>query len=384
MADADAGQPSASSRAGSAYAEDLDLDDVPSLDPALQLGRGALGDDAAAGDHGDPVAQLVRLEHVVRGEEHGRACSTRPATVAAARARRPGRCRWSARRGRAPRARAAGRGRCAAAAACRASSPRPVPARGRSSPTRSSSSPIRALLARGHAVQLGEVPQVVAAPTAARRGRGRRRRRSRPPAHLARRRRPRRGRARGPAPGRQQQRDEHLDGRGLAGAVGPEEAEQLASLHLEVDAAHRLDPLDDAEHAGAGLVGASQVVDLDDRVAHWASSSAVRARSTRTRCRRDRRARPRTLPGPWPTEARVAPSASRRATSAAWSSGRRSMCSLFFVDLSSGALMNSRSGETPSSGLPSGGSRTDFVRAVVGRPPDPTRTPRTARSAAGR
>src|SRR5262249_36977517 len=72
---------------------------------------------------------------------------------------------------------------------------------------------------------------------------------------------------------------------------------------------------------------------------------------------------------------RLAPSPMSRSTSAAWSSGRRSKCSGFLPtptgsDVSedplmpalpgvgSGTRMNSRSGLTPSSGLPSGGSRT--------------------------
>ena len=100
----------------------------------------------------------------------------------------------------------------------------------------------RLLLARRHAVQLGEVAQVVRARTAARRGPGRRRRRSRSagdlagvvdhvvPEHA--------GRARG----RQQQGDQHLDGGGLAGAVRPQQPEQLAALDREVDAADRVRP----------------------------------------------------------------------------------------------------------------------------------------------
>ena len=92
----------------------------------------ALGDDPAAGDDGDPVAQLVGLEHVVGGEQHGRAAlDAGRRRWCAARGRRPGRCRCAARRGTAPRAGAAGRGRCAAAAACPASSPRPAPSPGR-------------------------------------------------------------------------------------------------------------------------------------------------------------------------------------------------------------------------------------------------------------
>ena len=43
------------------------------------------------------------------------------------------------------------------------------------------------------------------------------------------------------AGGDRQQRGEHPHGRRLAGAVGPEEAEDLAGVDVEVDAAHRLD-----------------------------------------------------------------------------------------------------------------------------------------------
>ena len=62
----DAGQ----SRLG--RAEHLDLDDVAVGHSRLELRRCALGDELATGDHRDPVAQLVGLEHVVRGEQHGR------------------------------------------------------------------------------------------------------------------------------------------------------------------------------------------------------------------------------------------------------------------------------------------------------------------------
>ena len=43
------------------------------------------------------------------------------------------------------------------------------------------------------------------------------------------------------AVGRLQQRAEHLERRRLAGPVGPEEADDLALAHSQVDAAHRLD-----------------------------------------------------------------------------------------------------------------------------------------------
>jgi hypothetical protein len=59
-----------------------------------------------------------------------------------------------------------------------------------------------------------------------------------------------------------------------------------------------------------------------------------------------------------PTSIRRAPSASARATSSAWSSGRTSKWSRFLICLVSGTRQNRMSGDTPSSGEPSGGSRT--------------------------
>ena len=50
--------------------------------------------------------------------------------------------------------------------------------------------------------------------------------------------------------------------------------------------------------------------------------------------------------------------ASNRASSAAWSSGRRSRCNRFFTDFPSGTRRNRMSAATPSSGLPCGGSST--------------------------
>src|SRR3954447_26631390 len=60
----------------------------------------------------------------------------------------------------------------------------------------------------------------------------------------------------------------------------------------------------------------------------------------------------------WPTSTHVAPSASSRDTSAAGSVGRGSTRSRFLPGVGSGTRTNSRSGELPSSGLPSGGSST--------------------------
>ena len=51
------------------HAEGLDLDHAPGADQALELGGSALGDELAGADHRDPVAQLVGLEHVVRGQQ---------------------------------------------------------------------------------------------------------------------------------------------------------------------------------------------------------------------------------------------------------------------------------------------------------------------------
>ena len=48
---------------------------------------------------------------------------------------------------------------------------------------------------------------------------------------------------RGLAGRRREERREHAQGRGLAGPVGPEEAEDLAGADVQVDAAHGLDPV---------------------------------------------------------------------------------------------------------------------------------------------
>ena len=70
--------------------------------------------------------------------------------------------------------------------------------------------------------------------------------------------------ARGPGR-RDQQRDQHLDRGRLARAVRAEQAEELALLDLEADAADRLDLLHAAaDRAGVGLVGAVEVLRLDD------------------------------------------------------------------------------------------------------------------------
>ena len=52
-------------------AEHLDLDDAAVGHAGLELLRRALRNDHALRDHGDPVAERICLEHVVRRQEHG-------------------------------------------------------------------------------------------------------------------------------------------------------------------------------------------------------------------------------------------------------------------------------------------------------------------------
>ena len=61
------------------------------------------------------------------------------------------------------------------------------------------------------------------------------------------------------------------------------------------------------------------------------------------------------LCSPWPMSTRVAPIASARATSACWSSGRRSRCSRFLIVLESGTVKN-QSWAPPYSGRSLGAS----------------------------
>ena len=121
------------------------------------------------------------------------------------------------------------------------------------------------LLLRRHAVQLGEVPEVVVAGEALVDAALAAEDVADPLAHFARvlddvvsehLRRP---------GGRDQQRDQHLDRRGLSGAVRAEQAEKLALLDREADAADRLDvhPLA-ADGPGRRAVGAVEVDCLDD------------------------------------------------------------------------------------------------------------------------
>ena len=110
------------------------------------------------------------------------------------------------------------------------------------SPTRSSSSAIRGFCSPGgHRVELGEVAQVVVRGEALVQPALAPEHVADPLPHLARvldhvepehARRPRRG---------DQERDQHLDRRRLAGPVRPEQAEQLARADLEAHAAHGLD-----------------------------------------------------------------------------------------------------------------------------------------------
>ena len=88
----------------------------------LQLRRGSLGDYAAGIDDDDLVSQVLRLFHVLGGEQHGRAVvdeflyeSPRRRCGCA------GQDPWSARRGKARRAGRSGSRRCQAAGASRPS-----------------------------------------------------------------------------------------------------------------------------------------------------------------------------------------------------------------------------------------------------------------------
>src|SRR5205814_10201014 len=49
--------------------EDLDLRDPALGDAALQLLGRPLADDSPPRDHGDAIAEYIRLEHVVRGQQ---------------------------------------------------------------------------------------------------------------------------------------------------------------------------------------------------------------------------------------------------------------------------------------------------------------------------
>ena len=69
-----------------------------------QLGLGALGDDPAVADHDQVVGDDLDLVQQVRGEQHGAAAvGVRRAAGRASSGCRPGRGRWPARRGSAPR-----------------------------------------------------------------------------------------------------------------------------------------------------------------------------------------------------------------------------------------------------------------------------------------
>jgi hypothetical protein len=68
----------------------------------------------------------------------------------------------------------------------------------------------------------------------------------------------------GGAARRHEQGDQHLDGGRLAGAIGAQQAEQLARPHGEGDAAHGGHvQAPAADDAGVGAVGAGEVDRLD-------------------------------------------------------------------------------------------------------------------------
>ena len=222
---------------------------------AERAGR-PLGDDPAAGDDRDAVGELLGLVHVVRREEDGLAELRAARRSRARRCGAPtGRSRSSARRGRsAPGRRSARARRRAGAAARRRAAARACPPSRRARRARSSR---RCRAARGSSRSRARGTRARSAPArrstpAARRRRGCARRRRRAP---------------GSTPStltspsvRVAEALEDLDGRRLAGAVRPEEGEDLAALDLEVDAGDRLDL----------AVALAQPADGDDRL-HAAS-----------------------------------------------------------------------------------------------------------------
>src|SRR5205807_6353785 len=66
-----AAQPPQNVSPGSRHAFHLELDDTDVFDALLETGGCPFGDDHPFVYHGDPVANLVGLEHVVGGEEDG-------------------------------------------------------------------------------------------------------------------------------------------------------------------------------------------------------------------------------------------------------------------------------------------------------------------------
>ncbi len=255
---------------------DLDLDDDAVRHLVLEVARCALRDDLPARDDRDPVAERVRLEHVVRREEHGLAGGpeTEDRLPQLARADRVDADRrlveedhgWVVEEP--------------------AGDVEPLPHAPRVAldtlllaavePDQLEQlSDARPLAVRIDAVQLGEVAQVVerreplvepavaaediadALPD--------------PPRILddvasEHPRLPRRG---------DQERDQHLDRRGLARAVRAEQAEELALLDREADAAHRLHlERASAERAGRRPVRPVEVDRFDDG-SHGATLAAA-------------------------------------------------------------------------------------------------------------
>ena len=237
----------------------VDVESRVRRDRRLELGRRARRDDAPAVDDGDAVAELVRLGHVVRGEDHGaRGILGHPASHLAAHVARGADVERDCRLVEEQHARvgdeAADQVHLLAHAARElgdAAVARLVQAE-----------PLQQLVdalahrAAAHAVELREHPELLAhgedavagvLPSGDHRD-------------------PRSQRAEvagdvepvdacGARAGREQ-RHQDLDQRRLAGTVGPEQAVELAAPHLEVDAVERRDL------AAAGAVDAADAVSL--------------------------------------------------------------------------------------------------------------------------
>ena len=219
---------------------------------ALELVRGALGDDPAVVDDREAVAQRVGLVEVVGGEEHAwcrsRAGGGPRPTSGLAPADRD---RSSARRGTAGPGDGPCRARRPAVGACRPSSCR---SRGRRPP---SGPPHRAARARACATAVerpNSRPCITSSPRPDIRG-------SEPPlcATYPIRRRTSSGfvgdiqaHDAGDAAGGRQQRGEHPQRGRLARAVGPEEAEDRSRIDAELDARDGLDRARPCRTSGAG------------------------------------------------------------------------------------------------------------------------------------
>ena len=227
-------------------------------DLPLELGRRALGDDLAVVHDGDPVAERVGLVQVVRGDEDGHALAAQPADLvphvrAALRVEAGGRLVEEddlrlvddAERDVDPAALAAGVGLALA-----------VGVLGELERLqRAGGAPLRVGLARcrtcracstssSRAVDSSQVlPPWATYPMRRRTSPGSLRRSA--PAMVA------------SPPSGSMQRGEHPQRGGLAGAVGAEEAEDLALGDVEVDAADRLDHLLLATLRGSGTTSAA-------------------------------------------------------------------------------------------------------------------------------